>query len=109
MEQSKVELSQQPWSEGSSMETLWGGKVSLMTLCEGLGEHHLQVGRQRRGLGIGVPDVSHGLKTNHCLKMQRCPCLRTGRTNRSFPVSMKTFPAVVYLCHLRYQVPLGFP
>lgn len=86
-----------------------------LTLWEELGEHHLQVGRQRRSLGIGVPGVSRGLESNHCLKMQRCPCLRTGVINQSFPVSMKTFPAVVYLvpccssCHLRHQVPLGSP
>lgn len=97
------------------METLWGGEISLLALCEVLGEHHLQAGRQRRSLGIGVPGVFRGLESNHCLKMQRCLCLRTGVINRSFLVSVKTFPAGVYLvpccssCHLRHQVPLGSP
>lgn len=109
----ELELSQRPCCQENSLETLWGGEIGLMTLCEGLGEHHLQVGKQRRNLRIGVPGVSLGLESKHCLKMQRCPCLRTGVINGSIPVSMKTFPAVAYLvpccssCHLRYQVPLG--
>lgn len=42
----KPELSQQPCSQENSVETLWGGEISLMTLCERVGEHHLQVGNR---------------------------------------------------------------
>lgn len=44
----------------------------------------------------------------------RCHCLRTGIINGSFPLSVKTTPAVIYLvqcvcpCCLCYWVPLGF-